>query len=71
MTILFDPSRKVNRRTRRFGSGLLASRPAYKAPYTASDLVWLIAQPSAEDRHYDELAGQAEALDRLTNGTLF
>lgn len=66
MTILFSSLApvKVNRP---FGSGVLPSRPHYRAPYTVADLAWLNEADarSRADRDYDrlvdELYAEAEA----------
>ena len=70
MTILFDASAPV-KSARRFGAGLLPSRPSYRAPYTAADAEWLIADNArrdAENRHYDRLAAESAAMDRIESG---
>ena len=70
MTILFDARCPV-KPARRFGAGILATRPTYRAPYTSADLAWLAADNArrdAENRHYDAMADEAAALDRLERG---
>ena len=67
MTILYPAPRRV-KRTRNFGSGLVRSLPIYKAPYTTADEAWLIQQPSAEDRRFDSMAAEAEAMERIESG---
>ncbi len=68
MTTLFHSAAPV-KTARRFGAGLLASRPAYRAPYTAADLAWLAADDARrEDEHFDRMAEDSTALDRASLG---
>ena len=68
MTILY-PSPSAVKPARRFAAGLLASRPSYRAPYTAADAAWLAADNARrEDEHYDRLAADSAAMDRLEAG---
>lgn len=74
MTILLDSHAPVKpAHSRRFGAGLVRSLPTYRLDHTFEDEAWLAtesARRAAENRHYDRLAAEAEALDRLTNGCL-
>lgn len=70
MTILYPSPAKV-KPARRFGAGLLASRPAYRTDHTVADAVWLVAdngRQEAADRRFDDLAAEDAALDRLEAG---
>lgn len=68
MTILYPAPVRV-KRNRKFGAGLLASRPTYRAPVTAQDIQWwTVETATAEDAHYDRLADEAAFLDRYTRG---
>ena len=70
MTILYPAPAPV-KSARRFGAGLLASLPAYRADHTAADEAWLVhdnARREAENRHYDAMAAESAALDRLERG---
>jgi len=68
MTTLYHSAAPV-KPARRFGAGLLASRPAYRAPYTASDLAWLAADDARrEDEHFDRMAEESAALGRMESG---
>ncbi len=68
MTILY-PALSPVKPARRFGAGLLASRPAYRAPYTEADLAWLAADDARrEDEHFDRMAEDSTALDRVSLG---
>ncbi|MCA1685717.1 MAG: hypothetical protein LC745_06960 [Planctomycetia bacterium] len=69
MTILFSSLSPVKPASHRFGKGLLASRPAYTAPYTASDAACLAADNARRgDAHFDRLAGESAALDLMEAG---
>ena len=73
MTILFDATRSVKPTTsaRRFGLGLLASKPAYRTDYTLSDAEWnaqMNAAIAARDAHLDQMGLEAEAVERLVSG---
>lgn len=68
MTILYPAIAPV-KPARRFGSGLLASRPAHRAPFTAADLAWLAADNARrEDEHFDRMAEESTTLDRHESG---
>jgi hypothetical protein len=64
MTILFSSLTPV-KTSRRFGAGLLASLPTYRADHTTSDAAWLVEDNA---RRYDRLAEESAALDRLERG---
>lgn len=69
MTILFDATRRV-KSNRKFGRGVLPSRPSYKAPAKPSDVQWWAVECSVmtEDKHFDEMATEASYQDRLDRG---
>lgn len=68
MTIFDSICREV-KPSRTFGRGLVRSLPTHRAPFTASDVAWLVAErAAAEDRHHDQLAGEAEAMARHERG---
>jgi len=65
------PCRVSQRPAAPFGQGLLASHPAYRVPYTASDIAWWTAERlRAEDVRYDAMAAEAGAMDCLERGLL-
>jgi hypothetical protein len=67
-TILYDATRTV-KPARRFGAGLLATRPAYTAPFTASESAWWAAESArVESARFDRLAGESAALDLMEAG---
>lgn len=70
MTILY-PAPAAVKSARRFGAGLLATRPTYRADHTAADAAWLAADNARRerlDRRVDELAVERDALSRLEAG---
>lgn len=70
MTTLFNSAAPV-KPARKFAAGVLASRPAYSAPYTAADLAWLVeddARREAADREFDRLAAESAFMDRYEAG---
>lgn len=68
MTILYPPPAPV-KSSRRFGSGILPTRPVYRAPFTASDLAWLaLDNARRENARYDRMAGASAALDMMESG---
>jgi hypothetical protein len=70
MTILYPAPAPV-KSTRRFAAGLFASKPTYQAPCTSDDTSWWAAQLAAvaeRDSHLDQMALEAEAVERLCQG---
>jgi hypothetical protein len=69
MTILYPSPAKI--KSIRFGSGILASRPTHRADYSDADAC-LNAEMNAaiaeRDSHLDQMALEAEAVDRLCSG---
>ena len=73
MTILFDATRpvKTTRPARRFGAGILATRPVYTSDHTAADEAWWAAESARlEDARFDWMAAETAALDSLTRGLI-
>lgn len=72
MSILFDATRTVKPApARRFGKGLLAARPTYRADFTTADEAWLVednARRAREDATFDRAYAESVALDRLERG---
>ena len=72
-TVLFDATQRHPAR-RDFGRGVLRSLPTFKAPASAEDMAWAAREFNADltayDRELERRAAEAEALDRLTAGTL-
>jgi hypothetical protein len=71
MTTIFDSARSV-KTTRPFGT--LPGRE-HRRPYTRADLDWAAqafadAETDRENRHYEELAAEAEWTDRF-NASVF
>jgi len=75
VTILFDATRRV-KTTRRFGSGILASRPTFTRTHSEADEAWLAEDNARRDSdrsahrnaRLEWVAGCAIAADRLANG---
>jgi hypothetical protein len=70
VTILYPAPRQI-KSPRKFAAGLLATRPAYRTDYSASDAEWNAAQNAARaalDKRADRMANEARALDRLSSG---
>jgi hypothetical protein len=78
MTTLFDATRPVkSARLRRFGLGLGRPTRERRTPYTAADLEWAAVHLNADaadydvlpsDAELDRLAGEAEAVNRMSAG---
>lgn len=75
MTILYPTPAAVKPRTaRRFGHGILASLPTYRADHTAADERWLAEDNSRreeEDRRIERQYQESATLDRLERGLCF
>jgi hypothetical protein len=55
--------------TRKFGEGLLASRPVHRSPASFEDMAWWTAQEAdRENRELDQLWGEFRAMACLENG---
>ena len=57
--------------TRRFGEGILATHLTYRTDYSDADARWnaeMNAAIAARDAHYDRMASEAAAVDRLCSG---
>jgi hypothetical protein len=74
MTTLYHFAAPV-KPARRFGAGLLAARPSYRADHTAADEAWLVEDNARReraarelDRLVDELYEESEATRRLEAG---
>jgi hypothetical protein len=70
MTTLFSSLAPV-KPARRFGVGILATRPAYRADHTAADAAWLAADDARrddEDRRHDAAASESAHMDRYERG---
>jgi len=70
MTTLFNSAAPV-KTARKFAAGVLASLPAYSAPYTSADLAWLIednARREVADRAFDRMASESAFMDRYESG---
>ena len=62
MTILYPAPASV-KSTRRFGAGILATRPTYRADHTASDEAWWAAESvRTENARFDRQAEESAAL---------
>ena len=63
------PTRKAPRPAGRFGAGILASRPTFKAPFTLGDESWyLMSREDGPD--YDAMARESAAMDSYEAGRL-
>jgi hypothetical protein len=70
MTTLYDATRPV-KSARRFGAGILATRPVYTVDHTAEDAAWWAAESSRmKDARIDRQAAESAALDALTCGLI-
>jgi hypothetical protein len=67
------PTRTSPRPSTRFGAGILRYVPtSAPTPFTTDDIAWLNQNPvTDEDRHFDAMAFDALATDRLCNGHCF
>ena len=64
--VLFDSTRTRKHWT--FGWGILASRPHYRAPYTAADLEAAARMFAPAGPDWDAMAEESAAMDRLEAG---
>ena len=70
MAIIYPSPTSSTKSARRFGSGILASLPSHKTDYTSEDASWWAAQLASiaeRDSHLDQMALEAEAVDRLVS----
>lgn len=70
--VLFDAT--LPRKSPRFGRGILASRPGYRAPFTVADAAWAAAElnaagnDAAYDAHIEAMYMESAFMDRYELG---